>query len=73
MCGNMVLFRTLFNAHGHICITKVLGKWWIAGVAIYGGFPNVIFNREFLFIDFFMSAQWGWHRTGARLYKWVYV
>jgi hypothetical protein len=32
--SNMVLYRTLFNAYGHMCITKVYDEWQLGGGTI---------------------------------------
>ena len=37
---NTTLQRILFNAYGHICTTKLLGEWRLAGMALYREFPN---------------------------------
>jgi hypothetical protein len=34
---SMALCRTLFSVYEHICITKVFGRWPLAGVALYRG------------------------------------
>jgi len=36
-----VLYRTLFNEYGHICVTKVYDEWQLVGLALYRGLPNV--------------------------------
>jgi hypothetical protein len=36
-----VMLWTLFNAYGHICMTKAFDKWRVAGLAIYQGFSSV--------------------------------
>lgn len=36
--SSMVLYQVLINSYGHICITKVCGGVWLAGVVLYRGF-----------------------------------
>jgi len=45
--SSTALYQALFNAYGHIYITRIFGKWWLLGSVQNQRFPNVNITGNF--------------------------
>jgi hypothetical protein len=52
------MYQILLKVYRHVCITKVLGEWYLAELALYRGFPDITVTGNFC-SQTFMGAEVG--------------